>query len=74
MENELFLVIGVILCGLAFPSIVGAFSENRPPRTAAILLMLGGGMIAFAVSQSANGYAVQDFPQIFMKVINHYLR
>lgn len=74
MQNDLFLVIGIILAALALPSIVGAFSESRAPRAAAIMLMIGGGLIAVAVTQQPGGYAFADIPDAFVRVIGHYLR
>jgi hypothetical protein len=74
MESDLFLVLGLIISGLAIPSIIGALVDNRVPRAAAIMVMIGGGMIAIAVMQKPGGYSVQDIPHAFSRVIGSYLR
>ncbi len=74
MESDLFLVIGLIISGLAIPSIVGALVDSRVPRVAAIMIMIGSGMIAIAVIQKPSGYSVQDIPHVFSRVIGKYLR
>lgn len=74
MTNDLFFVLGIIISIFAFPSFVGAFSESRPPRTAAILAIIGGGMIVFAVNQQPSGYTLAGVPDVFARVIAHYFR
>lgn len=73
MDADLFLMIGSIISLLAFPALVGAFSESRPPRAAAILIMIGGGLIVLAVTQHPGGYAFQDVPDVFTRVIARFL-
>jgi len=73
MQNDLFLVIGVITLVLAAPALVSAFSESRTPRAAAILIMIGGGLIITAVTQQPGGYAIEDLPDVFTRVFAHYL-
>lgn len=68
MTPDLALVIGVIAGGLAFMSLVSAYSESEPPRMAALLGLLSGIMILFAVSQSPIGYTVHDVPGAFGRV------
>ena len=74
MTNDLFLVMGIVIGLFAFPSLVGAFSESRPPRAAAILLMIGGGFIAIAVTQQPGGYSIEKLPDVFTRVIAYYFR
>ncbi|SEL19111.1 hypothetical protein [Pacificibacter marinus] len=72
MDTDLFLVIGVALLVLALPTMIGAFSESRPPRVAAVLVVIGGGMIVWAVTQKTGGYAWDDIPQALVRVIGRY--
>ena len=72
MDTDLFLVLGSIIAILAFPALVGAYSESRPPRAAAILIMIGGGLIILAVTQHPGGYAFQELPQVLTRVIGRY--
>ncbi|GKY86946.1 hypothetical protein [Sinisalibacter aestuarii] len=74
MQNDLFLVVGVIILVFTVPAIVSAFSEGRPPRIAAIMLLISGGLIAIALTQKPGGYSFEDIPQAFVRVIGHYLR
>lgn len=73
MDSDLFLVIGLIIAGLSVPSILGAFSSGRIPRAAAIMIMIGSGMIAIAAINKPSGYSFQDIPVAFSHVINRYL-
>ncbi len=74
MTNDLFLVLGLVIGTLAIPSLIGAFSESRPPRAAAILGMVGCGLIAIAVTQQPGGYSFAEIPQVFARVAAHYMR
>jgi len=73
MDTDLFFVIGIIVCGFAIPSVLSAFSESRPPRAAAIMVMIGGGLIALAVWQRPNTYSIQDIPDAFVRVVGRYI-
>jgi hypothetical protein len=73
MDNDLILVIGIVIGALAIPSLIGAFSESRPPRAAAILFLIGGTLIVTALTRNAVGYAVSDIPDLFVRVIGRYL-
>lgn len=73
MQNDLFMVIGVIIIGFSIPSIVSAFAEGRPPRVAAIMLLIGGGLAAIAMTQKPGGYAIADIPGAFVRVVGYFL-
>ncbi len=73
MDNDLFLVFGLIIAGLAIPSIIGALVDSRVPRGAAIMVMIGSGMIAIALMGKPSGYSFQDVPKAFTRVIGKYL-
>lgn len=72
MDTDLFLVIGSALLVLALPTLIGAFSESRPPRTAAILVLVGGALVVFAVTQNPGGYGFDDIPLALTRVIGRY--
>lgn len=67
--TDLIMVLGVIVLGLAFPAMVGAFSRGAPPRAAMLALFAGGIMIVYANSSRPGGYSVAEMPQLFVKVI-----
>lgn len=73
MDFDLFLVIGIVVGILAVPALLGAYSENRPPRAAAILFLIGGGLIATALTQAPQGYTFAEIPDLFVRVIGRYL-
>jgi hypothetical protein len=74
MDNDLFLVFGLIIFGLAIPSIIGALVDSRVPRVAAIMVMIGSGMIAIAIMGKPSGYSLNDVPNAFARVIAKYLK
>ncbi len=74
MDTDLFLVIGAIIGVLAFPALLSAYSEGRPPRSAATMIMVAGGLIVLAVMNRPGGYELSDLPDAFMNVVRHYLR
>jgi hypothetical protein len=73
MDNDLFLVFGLITAGLAIPSVIGAFVDNRVPRVASIMVMIGSGMIAVAIMGKPSGYSFEDVPKAFTRVIGKYI-
>ncbi len=73
MDPDLFFVIGIIVAGLAAPSIVSAFTEGRGPRMAVALLVIGGGMVAYAINARPNAYGFDTIPDVFVRVIAQYL-
>jgi hypothetical protein len=72
-DADLFFVIGLIIALFSFPAIVGAFSEGRAPRTAAIMIMIGGGLMALAVYQKPNTYTLETIPDAFVRVVGEYV-
>ncbi len=74
MTNDIYLVVGIVVLVFAIPSIVSSFSEKRAPRLAAIAVLIGGGLVALAVSQQPGGYRIEDIPHAFTRVIGAWLR
>lgn len=74
MTNDIYLVVGIVVLVFAIPSIVSSYSESRAPRLAAIAVLIGGGLIALAVSQQPGGYTFADVPHAFARVIGAWLR
>ncbi len=73
MDTDLFLVIGLVMVGLSIPSLLAAFSESRPPRTGAIMILIGGVLIIVALTQHRPGYSFAELPDVFYRVIGRYL-
>lgn len=73
MDFDLLLVVGVALLVLAGPSFLNAYSENRPPRTAILLALVGGGMLGYAAYTNPAGIELQDIPDAFLRVMARVL-
>lgn len=74
LTQDLMLVGGIILCGLAVPAMVGARAEGRPPRFAAIVIMIGGTLILLALSQKPGLYSIAEVPEAFVRVVAYFIR
>ena len=68
MSHDLALVLGLIIAGFSIPAIVSAFSDSRAPRAAALMVLIGGGLVAWAVMEKPGGYTMDQIPEVFMKV------
>ncbi|WP_417525066.1 hypothetical protein [Marinovum sp.] len=73
MDTDLALVIGIIVSVLALPSIVSALSDGRAPRAAAIAILIGGGLIVFAVTSHPGGYSMDELPEVFYNVMGRFI-
>lgn len=73
MDADLFFVIGLVLLVLALPALVGAYADNRAPRAAAILVMVGGGLVALAVHERPGAYGLGAIPDAFVRVVARVL-
>jgi hypothetical protein len=73
MDTDLLLITGLVVTVLAVPSVISAFSESRPPRAAAILFLIGGTLIAVALTQGTIKYSMAELPDVLARVIARYL-
>jgi hypothetical protein len=73
MDPDLLLVIGIVVGALALPSLIAAFAESRPPRTATILGLTAAVLIVLAVQGTAQGYRIADIPDVFVRVFARYV-
>lgn len=74
MSFDLTLTIGALILVFAIPAVVSAFSDGRAPRVAAIMVLIGGGMVAWAVTQKPGGYGLTEIPDVFIRVFAQVLR
>ncbi len=73
MDYDLLLVVGLVIAILTIPSMLSAWIEDRPPRTAALLVLMALGLVIAALSQNPRPYTVERIPHVFIEVIGRYL-
>ncbi|MCF3592511.1 hypothetical protein LZG00_00685 [Rhodobacteraceae bacterium LMO-12] len=73
MDHDLALVIGLVVAVFSIPALVSAYSERRAPRVAAIAIIIGGGLVAWAVTQKPGGYQIDQIPNVMVKVVARYV-
>ncbi|WP_370399964.1 hypothetical protein [Sulfitobacter sp. JB4-11] len=73
MEPDLALVLGLVIAAFSVPSILSALADSRAPRASAITILIGGGLVLYALQQTPNGYALQDIPDVFVRVVARYM-
>lgn len=73
MDWDLAFVIGIVLVAFTLPAVVSAFSDGRAPRAAAIVVMVGGGLIALALYFQPGGYSFAGIPDVFVRVVGRYI-
>ena len=73
MDTDLFLVIGIVVCALAIPSLLSAWVEGRVPRAGSVMVLIGGVLIVTALTQHSRGYSFSEMPDLFFSVIGRYL-
>ncbi|MWD28640.1 hypothetical protein E0K89_014230 [Aquicoccus sp. SCR17] len=69
METDIFLAIGLLLVALAIPAAVSAYSDGRTPRVAALVLLLGGGCVVWALTTRPGGYTLVEVPHAIARVV-----
>lgn len=72
MDPDLSLVIGLVVGVFAVPAIVSAVSDGRPPRVAALALIVSGGLIVYAITTKPDGYTMDMIPDVVFKVIGRF--
>ncbi len=73
MDADLFFVVGVIIFAFAIPPIVGALSDGRAPRAAAIMVLIGGGLMAIAIKERPGAYTLSTAPDAFVRVVGRFI-
>lgn len=73
MDPDTFLVLGLIIAGFSIPSVMSALSDGRAPRASALTILISGGLILYAIQTQPGGYALQDIPDVFVRVVARYV-
>ncbi|WP_298258804.1 hypothetical protein [uncultured Litoreibacter sp.] len=74
MNYDLILVLGIVVGVLTIPAILSAFLDGSAPRVASFAAVASGGMIVYALYSSPGGYAFADLPDVFTRVVAHFVR
>lgn len=74
MTTDQMFVVGALLLILSIPAIMSAFADGRPPRAAAIVLLVGGVMVVMALNKMPGGLTLTEVPEIFIRVIAQVIR
>jgi uncharacterized membrane protein len=69
MNTDIIFVVGFIIAVLSIPAIVSAFSDSRTPRVPAIVVLIGGLMIGYAMNERPGAYSFETMPDVFVRVI-----
>lgn len=73
MDTDLMLVVGLLVCVLAIPTLLSAFAESRLPRAGAIMVLIGGVLLALALTQKPSGYTFAEVPEVVFRVIGRFI-
>jgi len=69
MNSDVILVSGLVLGVFAVPAIISALSDRRPPRTAAVALLVAGCLVIWAIQTNPAGYSLRDVPYAVVRVV-----
>ncbi len=73
MNADMLLVGGLLIAGLALPSILSSYADRRSLRIAIIMLLLGGGLVLVAMNTKPGGYTLREVPRAFYSVLADFL-
>lgn len=73
MDTDLALVLGIVIGAFSIPSVLSAMSDRRAPRASALTILIGGGLILYAVQTKAGGYTIEQIPTVFTNVVARYM-
>ncbi|MEZ5716748.1 MAG: hypothetical protein R3D85_17340 [Paracoccaceae bacterium] len=66
-------MVGLVVAVFSIPAVISAMSERRTPRVAAIAVIVGGGLVAWAATQKPGGYRIDEVPNIVVQVVARYV-
>lgn len=73
MDSDLIFVLGCVIGVLAIPAMTSAFLDGRTPRAPAIIILIGGAMIAYAANQRPGAYNFDTLPDVFVRVVGQFI-
>jgi hypothetical protein len=73
MDPDLALSLGLVIAAFSIPSILSALSDSRAPRASALTILIGGGLVLYAMQAKPQGYSLDQVPDVFVSVVARYL-
>jgi len=73
MDADLAMAVGLVLGVFSVPALLSAISEGRAPRVGAVVMVIAGAMILWAVTQKPGGYTFAELPAVILSVMARYL-
>ncbi len=68
MDEDVFFLGGCLFVIMAFLATVGAMADGVFPRVALVFVILGGGLIGYAVWKKPGIYSFQGVPDVITRV------
>ena len=72
MDPDLTLVVGLVIACFSVPAMVSAYSDGRSPRAPALVLLIGGGLVIYALTARPGGYRLDEIPEVFIGVVARF--
>lgn len=73
MDTDLILVLGMVFAVLSIPSMISAYSDDRPLRGSAIVLLMSLGAMVYAIVTHPGGYTFDQIPEVFFGVVARFM-
>ena len=73
MDFDLIFVIGVTLLAFALPALASAYADWRFPRLALLMIVIGGGSVAYAMQENPGAYTLRTIDDTIITVLGRYL-
>lgn len=73
MEFDIIFVLGLLIAAFCVPSFVSAYANKRRPTQSLILLLIGGGMIYYAIVMNPGVYSLSTVDDVILTVVGRFL-
>lgn len=73
MDPDVALTVGTVVALFSIPSILSALTDSRAPRASLLTILIGGGLIVYALQTKPGGYRLSEIPHVYATVVNHLI-
>lgn len=73
MDPDIALTLGIVVMIFAIPSVLSAMTDSRAPRASALTVLIGGGLVVYALQTKPGGYTFNQVPHTFVDVAARFL-